>query len=115
MRGSVLLAVVFSISTRFGDVPQIHGVTMPGGARQQITFFTDGVAEGLFNPSNVDKSVFSKDTGGGEFSSSTSTTSTKVKITLLTKRGRSRNTGALWSRDGKQITYSSTARDGQTA
>src|SRR5580698_2593546 len=28
------------IATRFGDVPQLHLVKTPGGARQQLTFFT---------------------------------------------------------------------------
>ena len=31
------------ISTRFGDVPQLHLVKMPGGARQQLTFYADSV------------------------------------------------------------------------
>ena len=31
------------ISTRFADVNQIHRVDMPGGARQQITFYKEPV------------------------------------------------------------------------
>jgi len=31
------------ISTRFGDVSQIHRVDHPGGARQQITFFKEPI------------------------------------------------------------------------
>jgi len=34
------------IGTRFGDVPQIHRVAMPGGARTQLTFFADRTAGG---------------------------------------------------------------------
>jgi dipeptidyl aminopeptidase/acylaminoacyl peptidase len=103
------------ISTRFGDVPQVHRVAMPGGDRQQLTFFTDRVAEGLFNPSNADEIAFAKDTGGGEFFQLYLDDLRSGKITRLTKGDRSRNTGAIWSRDGKQIAYSSTARDGQNA
>jgi dipeptidyl aminopeptidase/acylaminoacyl peptidase len=103
------------IATRFGDVPQIHRVAMPGGDRQQLTFFTDRVAGGLFNPSTADEIAFMKDTGGGEFFQLYLDDLHTGKITLLTKGGRSRNTGAVWSRDGKQIAYSSTARDGQNA
>lgn len=103
------------ISTRFGDVPQLHRVAMPGGARQQLTFFTDRVANGLFNTSNGDEIAFEKDTGGGEFYQLFLDDLRSGKVTLLTKGGRSRNTGAVWSRDGKQIAYSSTARDGQNA
>ncbi len=40
---------------------------MPGGARQQLTFFTDPVAGGAFQPKTGDCIVFSQDTGGGEF------------------------------------------------
>src|SRR5690349_12892002 len=29
------------ITTRFADVPQIHMLKMPGGARTQLTFFPD--------------------------------------------------------------------------
>ena len=32
------------ISTRFGDVNQIHRVDMPGGARQQVTFYKEPAA-----------------------------------------------------------------------
>jgi hypothetical protein len=31
------------ITTRFSDVPQVHQVKMPGGARTQLTFFPDRV------------------------------------------------------------------------
>ena len=31
------------VSTRFGDVSQIHRVGHPGGARQQVTFFDEPV------------------------------------------------------------------------
>ena len=31
------------VSTRFGDVSQIHRVDMPGGARQQITFYKNRI------------------------------------------------------------------------
>ena len=33
------------ISTRFGDVSQVHRVNLPGGARTQITFFSEPVGE----------------------------------------------------------------------
>ena len=55
------------ISTRFGDVPQLHLVKMPAGARTQMTFFADRVSGGSFNPANGDMILFSKDVGGGEF------------------------------------------------
>ncbi|MBV9294348.1 MAG: S9 family peptidase, partial [Acidobacteriaceae bacterium] len=103
------------ISTRFGDVPQLHRVAMPGGDRQQLTFFPDSVSEGLFNPANGDEIVFMKDIGGGEFYQLYLEDLRSGQITMLTSGGHSRNTTPIWSRDGGKIAYSSTARDGQNA
>src|SRR5205807_1208165 len=55
------------IATRFGDTPQLHLVAIPGGARQQLTFYPDAVANGRFHPNGGDYIVFSKDIGGGEW------------------------------------------------
>src|SRR5271170_6439279 len=106
-RGEIL------ISTRFGDVPQIHRVRTPGGSRQQLTFFPDRVTEALYNPVNSNEMLFRKDEGGGEFYQLFLDDLRSGKITLLTKGGRTRNTGPMWSRDGKYIAFASTARDGQ--
>ena len=54
------------IATRFGDTQQLHLVKMPGGERQQLTFFADAVGNGTFHPNSGDYIVFSKDVGGGE-------------------------------------------------
>ena len=56
---------------------------------------------------------FARTKAAGSFTSSSWTTCTRGKITLLTKGGRTRNTGPIWSRDGKYIAFTSTARDGQ--
>jgi dipeptidyl aminopeptidase/acylaminoacyl peptidase len=101
------------IATRFGDVPQIHRVVNPGGARQQLTFFPDRVTQAFYNPANGDEMLFRKDEGGSEFYQLFLDDSHTGKITLLTKGGRTRNTGPIWSRDGKYIAFASTARDGQ--
>ncbi len=103
------------IATRFGDVPQIHRVAMPGGSRQQLTFFPDRVTEAFYNPANESELLFRKDVGGGEFYQLYLNDLRTGKITLLTKGGRTRNTGPVWSRDGKSIAFASTARDGQNA
>jgi dipeptidyl aminopeptidase/acylaminoacyl peptidase len=103
------------IATRFGDVPQIHRVASPGGARRQLTFFPDRVTEALYNPANSGEMLFRKDEGGGEFYQLYLDDLHTGKITLLTKGGRTRNTGPVWSRDGKTIAFTSAARDGQNA
>ncbi len=54
------------ISTRFGEVSQIHEVTTPLGARKQITFYSEPVGGASAAPDGK-SFVFSKDTGGDEF------------------------------------------------
>ncbi len=108
-RGEIL------ITTRFGDVPQIHRVATPGGSRQQLTFFPDRVTLALFNPANVGEMLFRKDEGGAEFYQLYLDDLHSGKITLLTQDGRTRNTSPVWSHDGNRIAFASTARDGQNA
>src|SRR5215472_11542689 len=48
------------ISTRFAETPQLHLVAMPGGERQQLTFFADSVSNARFHPNGGDYIVFMK-------------------------------------------------------
>ena len=72
------------ISTRFGDTNQIHHLKMPGGARTQLTFFSDRVAGASYQPKHGDYFVFSKDVGGGEWFQNYRYDSSTGAITLLT-------------------------------
>jgi dipeptidyl aminopeptidase/acylaminoacyl peptidase len=101
------------ISTRFGDVPQIHRVAAPGGAREQLTFFPDRVGGGSFNPANGNEIVFSKDAGGNEFFQLYLLDTRDGRVTRLTEGDRSRNQSPVWSRGGKRLVYTSTKRDGE--
>jgi dipeptidyl aminopeptidase/acylaminoacyl peptidase len=101
------------ISTRFGDVPQIHRVAMPAGDRRQLTFFGDRVSGGEFNPTNGDEFVFSKDEGGNEFFQLYLANTKTGAMTLLTDGARSRNSSPQWSKSGKGLMYTSTKRDGE--
>ncbi|MBI2925396.1 MAG: S9 family peptidase [Verrucomicrobia bacterium] len=100
------------ITTRFADSTQLHLVRMPGGARKQLTFFTEPVAGGSFRPERGDCLVFSQDTGGGEFYQLYRYDLADGNVTLLTD-GKSRNTGARWSRSGHRLAYTSTRRNGK--
>jgi Tol biopolymer transport system component len=100
------------ITTRFGNVPQLHHVSRPLGARKQLTFFEDRVGGGSFRPRTGDIILFSKDVGGGEFFQLYRYDLANGRVTLLTD-GKSRNGGASWSRDGKWIAYTSTRRNGR--
>lgn len=56
------------IATRFGNTLQAHLVEMPGGARQQLTFFPEPVHDASFHPKGGDDyMLFRKDVGGGEW------------------------------------------------
>jgi hypothetical protein len=50
------------IATRFADVSEIHRVTMPGGARSQLTFYPDAVSSAPYEPTQGKYFVFSSAT-----------------------------------------------------
>lgn len=94
--------------TRFGNSNQLHEVAGPGMARTQISFETEPVAEAEYSPAG-DVLLASKDVGGGEFFQLYRLD--QGALTLLTD-GKSRNTGAVWSKRGTLVGYSSTRRNG---
>jgi dipeptidyl aminopeptidase/acylaminoacyl peptidase len=102
------------ITTSFGAVPQLHRVKTPGGARTQITFYSDGVATRpgtVFGPDGQ-SFVFQKDTaGGGEADQLFRYDLARGRTVMLTD-GKSRNGGPAISRTGL-IAYDSTERDGK--
>jgi Tol biopolymer transport system component len=100
------------IGTRFGNTFQAHLVKMPGGARQQLTFFPEPVYGGSFHPHGGDYMLFTKDVGGGEWYQFFRYDFTSGENTLLTD-GKSRNTSAQWSTGGDWIAYVSTRRNGE--
>ncbi|HAB18511.1 MAG TPA: peptidase S9, prolyl oligopeptidase, partial [Verrucomicrobiales bacterium] len=100
------------ITTRFADTPQLHLVKQPGGARRQLTFFSEPVAGGSFRPKTGEYIVFSQDTGGSEFFQLYRFDLTNAQVTLLTD-GKSRNTGGAWAESGNQLAYTSTRRNGK--
>jgi dipeptidyl aminopeptidase/acylaminoacyl peptidase len=100
------------IATRFADTPQLHLVKMPGGARQQLTFYPDAVNNGRFHPKGGDYIIFSKDIGGGEWYQLYRYDVKTGEVTLLTD-GKARNLTGPWSSGGDQIAYMSTRRTGK--
>jgi len=100
------------IATRFADTPQVHLVKFPGGARTQLTFFTDGIQNGIaYEPTKGESMTFLKDVGGGEFFQLYRYDFATGEITLLTD-GKSRNTDPIWSYQGDRIAFGSTRRNG---
>ena len=54
------------VSTRFGDLNQLHRVDMPGGARHQLTFYNEPVYGATRRPGGS-QLIFTRDAGGNEF------------------------------------------------
>lgn len=100
------------IATRFGNTYQAHLVKLPGGARQQLTFSTDPVYGGRFQPTTGAYMVFQRDIGGGEWYQLYRYDLATGDITLLTD-GKSRNIPGPWSMKGDRMAYTSTRRTGQ--
>ncbi len=101
------------ILTRFGNTPQVHRMSAPGGARRQLTFFPDRVQGAWFPPAGTgDFFVFAKDVGGGEWTQLYRYDMADGAVTLLTD-GRSQNRFGAWSPSGKRFAYGSTRRNGE--
>ncbi|RYD32344.1 MAG: hypothetical protein EOP86_15885, partial [Verrucomicrobiaceae bacterium] len=100
------------ITTRFAETPQLHLVRQPGGVRRQLTFSKEPVRGAAFRPGKGDSLIYSQDTGGEEFFQLYHYSTTDGRSTLLTD-GKSRNTGAVWARDGSRLAWTSTKRNGK--
>lgn len=100
------------ISTRFGDVPQLHWVAQPMGARKQLTFSPEPIRAGTVRPQSGNFIVYSQDSGGGEFYQLHRYDFADGRSTLLTD-GKSRNSGARFSHSGRWLAFSSTQRNGR--
>ena len=92
------------ISTRFGQTVQLHHVGYPGGAREQITFYDEPIADALARPGTADRFLFRRDTGGAEY----------FQIYLATLAGAAelvtapgtRNLAPVFSQDGAFVAWS---------
>jgi dipeptidyl aminopeptidase/acylaminoacyl peptidase len=102
------------IATRFGDVEQLHCVETAGGARRQLTFFSDPISVAAFSPDPARSAyVFLKDTGGSEDSQLYYQHLGEPAAKMLTD-GKSKNGGPVWSNSGREVAFFTTARDGHS-
>ncbi len=100
------------ISTRFGDVDQLHLVEQPAGERRQLTFQREPITQAAFSPDPGRSAfVYLKDVGGNENSQLYYQRLGEPSAKLLTD-GKSLNGGPVWSNTGREIAFFSTARDG---
>ncbi len=99
------------VTTRFGDVSQIHHVGHAGGARTQITFFEEPTG-GVSRQPQGSKMIFTMDAGGSEFSQIFLLDPSSSDDALMLTDGESRNGAVVWDRRGEWIAYQSTRRNG---
>ncbi|HRK63370.1 MAG TPA: S9 family peptidase [Terricaulis sp.] len=92
------------ISTRFGEVNQLHRVDAPMGARTQVTFFDERVTSASVRPGGSDI-LFSRDVGGNENFAGFILDQTTGRVTQVSEPG-TRNQAFLWNRDGSQFAWS---------
>ncbi|NNF15645.1 MAG: S9 family peptidase, partial [Gammaproteobacteria bacterium] len=92
------------ITTRFGDVRQIHRVGHPGGARTQLTFFNEP-AGGVSRQPQGSGIIFTMDAGGSEFSQIFMLDPDGTDEAQMLTDGESRNGAVVWDRSGKMIAY----------
>jgi dipeptidyl aminopeptidase/acylaminoacyl peptidase len=99
------------ITTRFGDVDQLHLVEHAAGARRQLTFMREPINRGAFSP-DPGRSAFAylKDVGGNE-NSQLYYQRIGQSAKLLTD-GKSQNGSPVWSNTGREIAFTSNSRDG---
>src|SRR5271154_2463146 len=94
------------ISTRFGDVEQLHLVERAMGDRRQLTFMHEPIHQGAFSP-DPGRSAFAylKDVGGNE-NSQLYYQRIGQSPKLLTD-GKSQNGSPVWSNTGREIAFTS--------
>ncbi len=117
VRGAVLLdfapdARSILVQTRFGETNQLHRVDAPFGMRRQITFYDEPVNFAVYRPDKWPKRtiLFSRDTGGDEMFQFYLLDERNGDVQLLSD-GKTRNTDAVYSHDGKWLAWTSVPAD----
>jgi dipeptidyl aminopeptidase/acylaminoacyl peptidase len=103
------------ISTRFGDVDQLHLVDRPAGERRQLTFLREPIGQAAFSPDpGRNAYVYLVDSGGNE---NTQLYYQHVgdPVPKRVSDGKSSNGNPVWSNTGREVAFFSTARDGVNA
>lgn len=96
------------VATRFGDVEQVHRVTMPLGMREQLTFSPEPVSAARA-PGTGHGFVFLKDQGGDENAQLFYTSGDGTVRQLTT--GNFLHSTPTWAHDGKRVAFSGNERD----
>jgi dipeptidyl aminopeptidase/acylaminoacyl peptidase len=99
------------IATRFADVDQLHLIERAAGDRRQLTFVREPINRAAFSP-DPGRAAFAylKDVGGNE-NSQLFYQRVGQAPKLLTD-GKSQNGSPVWSNTGREIAFTTNARDG---
>jgi dipeptidyl aminopeptidase/acylaminoacyl peptidase len=100
------------IKTRFGPVNQLHRVDMPAGARTQLTFADEPVAEVAAQPRGG-LLAFTSDQGGDEFDQ-LYLLNPENGLSRQLSDGRFLNNRIIWDRQGQRLAFRSTRRNGRS-
>ncbi len=100
------------ISTRFGQVNQLHRIQHPKGARYQLTFLNEPIDEAVPQPGGH-LIALTTDNGGDE-NSSIWLLNTKTNQLELAFEAAGQNNDLVWSADGNKLAYRSTRRNGKS-
>lgn len=98
------------MSTRFGDVEQLHTIETPGGARNQVTFAREPVLTAAYSPDpGRNAFVYLQEAAGGR---AQLYYRRDARPTKLLTDGKALNGCPLWSNSGREVAFFSTVRDG---
>lgn len=101
------------ILTRFGDSNQIHKVVQAEGARQQLTFFDEPVADvAISADASINGLIFTRDSGGDENFQLYFQRLDTLTIRPLTQN-QARNERPLFARSSGMYAFASSARNGR--
>lgn len=99
------------IATRFGESSQLHLLSTPGGARNQLTFFEEPILSGKIRPEQEAQQVlFLKDLGGNELYQIFLLDIESRQTQMLTD-GIGKTGSIVWNRKGTAFAYTSTRRN----
>ncbi len=98
-------------TTRAVDTSQVFLAAAPGGEKRQLTAFKDRALQASARPGRVEF-LATTDEGGAEFYQILLVDPGAGTSRRLTD-GKSQNLGARWSRSGKLLAWSGTARNGK--
>jgi dipeptidyl aminopeptidase/acylaminoacyl peptidase len=103
------------ISTRFGDMAQVHRVVAPLGMREQLTWYADPITKVLAAPTGpADGFAFLMEHNGDGLPQLYYYSFAAHAARLLTG-GAARHGSPLWSPDGQHVVFTGTERDGTTS